>query len=397
MQEFFAPALSCSVRYDRAVGYFSSGWLRVAAAGMAPFAAGGGRGRWVTSPILDEADWEALRTGDAARADPVLKRALERNVADLAGTLEKETLSALAWMVAEEVLTFKLALPRNKLDRGDFHDKFGIFTDAEGNRVSFNGSYNDSVQGTRNYESIKVFCSWQPAFGPLVEDDARRFEKLWNDLDPNVRVFEMPEAARERILRLRTTERPYQKPKWSLHEPAPIYLATKPSVPVHVTLRDYQREAIDAWFDNDCRGLLEMATGTGKTIAALAASVRLYEREGRLAVVISVPYQHLVDQWRGETEAFGFRPVLAYQSRARWLDELHHRIQEYNAGYRRLVSVITTHATFIGDEFQDAVQRLRDRSLFIADEVHHLGAERGRLNYPAHVPFRLALSATPDR
>jgi hypothetical protein len=27
VQEFFVPALSRAIRYDRAVGYFSSGWL----------------------------------------------------------------------------------------------------------------------------------------------------------------------------------------------------------------------------------------------------------------------------------------------------------------------------------------------------------------------------------
>lgn len=31
------------------------------------------------------------------------------------------------------------------------------------------------------------------------------------------------------------------------------------------------------------------------------------------------------------------------------------------------------------------------------DEAHHLGAERSRQNYPHQIPFRLALSATPDR
>ena len=401
IRDFFIPALARAVSYDRAVGFFSSGWLRVAAKGMVEFAANGGRARWVTSPILNEADWKALWTGSIARMDPRLRDILARNIADLAESLEKETLSALAWMVADEILTFKLALPRNKLERGEFHDKFGIFTDAEGNRVSFNGSYNDSIQGTRNYESLKIFCSWQPAFASLVQDDVQRFERLWNNLDPNVRVFDLPEAAREQILRLRTSERPYPEPEWvklrRLHELRFIYRPGQPVVPGHITLRDYQVEAIDAWFAHDCRGLLEMATGTGKTITALAASARLYERERRLAVVIAVPYQHLVDQWHEEARAFGYRPVLAYQSKRRWLDALNQQIAEYNAGYRRFISVITTHTTFISPEFQSSLARLTGPSLLIADEAHHLGAERSRQNYPPHVPFRLALSATPDR
>jgi hypothetical protein len=35
--DFYEPALSVSVRYDRGVGFFSSGWLRVVAKGPARF------------------------------------------------------------------------------------------------------------------------------------------------------------------------------------------------------------------------------------------------------------------------------------------------------------------------------------------------------------------------
>ncbi len=164
IQTFFTPALSIAKQYDRGVGYFSSGWLRITAKGMLKFAANGGQARWVTSPVLNEADWEALQMGDAARYDPILRAALTRNIDELAQMLETETLSALAWMIADEILTFKLALPHNKLQGGEFHDKFGIFTDAEGHQISFNGSYNESVQGTRNYESIKIFPSWDGRF-----------------------------------------------------------------------------------------------------------------------------------------------------------------------------------------------------------------------------------------
>ena len=398
---FFEPILSCARRYDRGVGFFSSSWLRINAQGMVAFAANGGRARWVTSPILDPADWEALLLGDAARDDTVLRQALEHTILSLGDTLDRATRSALAWMVADEVLTFKLALPRNKLERGDFHDKFGVFTDAEGDQVGFNGSYNDSVQGMRNYESIKIFCSWEPAFAPLVRADAERFERLWNNHDPNVRAFDLPAALREQIVRLREDARPYPEPEWiqlkKLQDARSSYREPRPITPSVVTLRDYQVDAIDAWFAHGCCGLLEMATGTGKTITSLAASARLYEREGQLAFIIAVPYQHLVDQWAEEARAFGYEPILAYQSKARWLNPLNQQIIEYNGGYRRCISVIVTHSTFARDDFQHTIARLQGASLLIADEAHHLGAEQQRQSYPEHVPFRLALSATPDR
>ena len=400
IEDFFNPALSHSIKYDRGVGFFSAAWLRLAAKGMTVFAANGGRARWVTSPILSESDWGALKQGDEARQNAILSRALEININALEKALETETLSALAWLVADGVLDFKLALPRNKLDQGEFHDKFGIFTDGEGNQISFNGSYNDSIQGTRNYESIKVFSSWEPAFSDLVSADAKRFDLLWNNEDPNVQVFNLPDAAKQQIIKLRTQDRPYVPPvpkvregssEWNPGQPE------KPLIPVTIELRDYQLEAIDAWFANNCHGLLEMATGTGKTITALAASVQRYERDGQLALVMTVPYQHLVDQWNSESSIFGYRPILAYNSKARWYDELSQKIMDFNGGYRSVISVITTHTTFCSPEFQSCIGQLNSNAMLLADEAHHLGAERARKGYPNKIPNRLALSATPDR
>lgn len=398
--DFFTPVLSASVRYDRGVGYFSSGWLRVAAEGMVQFATNGGRARWVTSPILDAEDWDAMRAGDLARRDTVLRQALRRNIEDLRKSLESDTLSALAWMVADGIIDFRLALPRNKLLSGDFHDKFGIFQDADGNRLSFNGSYNDSIQGLRNYESIKVFGEWYPAFAPLVIADAERFELLWNNQDPNVRTFDLPQAAHEQILRLRTQKRGYPRPEWvqqDAEDPQSMAPYALPAIPDSLTPRDYQSVAIDAWFKNDCRGLLEMATGSGKTITALLASVRLYEQQERLAVVVAVPYQHLVDQWDTEARRFGYLPILAYQNQAKWRADLDRQCFEFASEYRKSICVIATHATLTTSAFQHSLGRLTGPVMFIADEVHHMGAEKRRESYPQHIPFRMALSATPDR
>lgn len=401
IDDFFQPALSNAMTYDRGVGFFSSGWLRINAQGMVSFAAKDGRARWVTSPILSETDWDALQFGQEARTNNQLQTILRNNINDLAEALEQDTLSALAWMVADGILDFKLALPQNKLTGGDFHDKFGLFADAKGNHIAFHGSYNESIQGLRNYEGIHIFKSWEAAFKPLVDSSRHRFERLWHNEDPNVRVFNLPDAAREQILRLRKNPRPYPEPErlklQHLKQTLAVYQEPIPTIPEHIELRDYQADALEAWFAHDCRGLLEMATGTGKTITALAASARLFAREEQLAVIVAAPYQHLVDQWAEEAAVFGYQPILAYQSKAKWLNQLNDDIVNFNGGYRRFISVITTHTTFSSPDFQQSIARLRGPALIIADEVHHLGAERSRHSYPEHIPFRLALSATPDR
>ena len=73
IKDFFEPALCAAETYCRGVGFFSGAWMRVAAAGMTNFAAHGGHARWVTSPILSPADWEAMQIGDRAKTDQALR------------------------------------------------------------------------------------------------------------------------------------------------------------------------------------------------------------------------------------------------------------------------------------------------------------------------------------
>lgn len=400
-REFIVPALAASVRYDRGVGFFSSGWLRMVSEGMVTFAGNGGRARFITSPILDGDDWEALQMGDAARTDALLWIALKRNIDDLAAQMERHTLSALAWMVADEVLTFKLALPQKKLAGGDFHDKFGIFTDLEENQVSFNGSPNESIKGFYNYESNKIFKSWEPGFAPLVAADRDRFERLWNNHDPNVRVYDLPEAAKEQIIRLREGERPYPPPswvKWEQTNERPLgYQPLTPYLPSRIALRPYQNEAIDAWFAHDCRGLFEMATGTGKTITALAGAARLFEQRQRLLLVIACPYKHLVNQWSNESRQFGFRPICIAEARSKWQDDVASELRDFRKQYSDIVTLITTNKSLTQGRFPELMQGLWGDTLLISDEAHYAGAALMLRSLPRDAPYRLGLSATPIR
>ena len=66
-------------------GLFSSGWLRIMAWGMVSFTANGGDTCWVSSPILSEADWEAVQTGDAARTGHCSFKAFSLEIKSAAG------------------------------------------------------------------------------------------------------------------------------------------------------------------------------------------------------------------------------------------------------------------------------------------------------------------------
>lgn len=398
IKDFFEPALASSDSYSRGVGFFSSAWLRAASKGMATFASRGGFARWVTSPILQQGDWDALMLGEQAKTDEILHAALVRNVQDLEGSLQKDTLSALAWMVADGVLEFKLALPRNKLEHGEFHDKFGIFGDSEGNRISFNGSYNDSAQGLLNYESIKVFNSWTEGFRELVESDERRFEQLWAGRDPNVEVYDLTAASRAEILKLRKATRPYKLPPWlsrKINRESGFVAKFMP--PPGFEPREYQKSAMRAWLDNKGRGLFAMATGTGKTPTALYLAYKVTEKVSPCLIIVTCPYLNLARQWADSMFNFGLDPIHCYGSWTSWHNRLQDMLTALAVGALPVAALVVTNATFLSDRFQRLLASAGVPLFLIADEVHNLGAERLRTTLDDSIQYRLGLSATPKR
>jgi len=62
-----------------------------------------------------------------------------------------------------------------------------------------------------------------------------------------------------------------------------------PRIPPDLELRDYQNTAIISWFRNRGRGTLKMATGSGKTITALAIAMELYRSDRTASIISNLP------------------------------------------------------------------------------------------------------------
>ena len=77
VDNFYIPCLTESVEYWRAVGYFTSQGLTLAAKGLAAFIAQDGRMRLIASPWLEPEDIEAFQRGYEAREN-VLKHEILR-------------------------------------------------------------------------------------------------------------------------------------------------------------------------------------------------------------------------------------------------------------------------------------------------------------------------------
>lgn len=397
VEEFFRPVLSQAIEYDRGVGYFTSGWLKANSEGILQFVQNGGHARWVTSPILSKDDWETMCLGDKAKQDATLYKVLLESVQNLEQSLEVDVLSALAWLIADNIIEFRIALPRGVLS-GEFHDKFGIFTDEEGNKISFSGSYNDSIHGLQNYESIKIFQSWENRFDVLVNAEQARFNRLWENKDPNVLVFIFPEAVKRDIFKLKKPERPYDIKVFKEKFEARKYVSLLRSL----NLRDYQKDAIDAWKNNNFKGIFEMATGTGKTRAAIGCMLVSLLQENIKVIIVSCPQHTILTQWIKDCEDYKLpldSSVIVDSTNHNWRMELQQKLLELKIGSINNLAVFTLHPTSSSIDFQRAIEK-KDRNhkiFFIGDEVHGLGAEKSCKALNPIYNFRLGLSATPKR
>jgi len=394
VKDLISPLMGQAQEYFRGVGYFSSGWLREASGGIMALVHNGGSGRIVTSPILQAEDWSAFQKGDEAKQDSILHTSLRMAIEDLAEFLETDTRNALAWLIADGRLEFRFAIARPKWSGGDYHDKVWVFRDTAGDRVALHGSFNDSVKGTLNGEAISVFRSWEPGQDAYVSLHERRLEELWLGANAQFVIRTIPEATREELIRLRTTkERPYLLPLSTEANGA-----SRPEPHVAVDLRPFQEEAIDAWVRQGREGILEMATGTGKTYTALAAAAREYQRIGRLALVVLVPYLHLLEQWRKHCETFGFAPILCGTGHKDWRLKVPSAVSDFRIGVSSAICILAVHKTGSTMAFAKSIQSLpSEQTLIIGDEVHGLGAEGFQAAMTPAAGMHLGLSATPRR
>jgi superfamily II DNA or RNA helicase len=403
--DFYAPALSVSTQYDRLTGFFSSTSLSAAAKGISGLIRNGGNIRLITGAIFQEQDIIAIRAA-IETPEKILEQSMLKELDNLEDEFVKDHVRALGWMVAKGNLKIKIALvldndgiPLTSEDVnkvGIFHQKVGILEDIDGDKISFSGSDNESARGWHsNIEEFKVFRSWINSEKPYFEADLQKFQKFWHGTPKRTRIIDIPKAIEEKFIRIAPTSiEELDLDKW----------VRQSKTFASIGLRDYQKKAAQNWIENDKKGILEMATGTGKTFTALSCLDHLAKTESKLVTIISSPYMHLCEQWLKEATKFGIegKKLIADSSQNKWKDKLVDALLDVENGVNQKLTVFTTHTTFSSNDFitmiQESKQRAPSQKIFlIVDEVHGIGALQRRIGLIRDYDFRLGLSATPKR
>lgn len=396
------------------MGFFSSASFAEIAPGLAAFLNNSDKPlRLIVSPFISQADQEALRSGILdvqGYATDALKSLLPDE-----DELANHTLRCLAWLIQSGRLQVRIALMKDAL----FHPKVWLLA-QQSTSAALHGSANMTGQGLRgNREQLSLARSWSGAEAEeTIRELSIEFETLWAGGDQDCVTLNLPEAIAGDIVReFRSDKQPTEKDFSRLwrrahglsDEPVDVKKLVQNEqnrtfhIPDWLEFRtgDYrhQGKAIDAWEGQQHRGILEMCTGAGKTLTALAGAKLLCDQTGPLLIVIAAPYKVLLAQWCNEIELFGLRPINMSTAGGKAGRE-----RELAMARRRLArkvssseAIVVSNDTLCSEAFQAKLMEFPGPKLLIADECHNLGALSFISNPPDFFDYRLGLSATPVR
>lgn len=398
VKDFYVPLLSNAVSYKRSVAYFSSSALIAISQGIKCFLKNGGQIQLIASPELSENDIENIKLGYELRE--IVKDNLEKSLSLVSSKGDLEKLNILSHLIENSVLDIKIAFYGKY---GLYHDKVGIIEDKYGNTLTFSGSMNETWSAFKsNYETFDVFKSWD-ADKHRVDAKISTFDNTWNDLEEGITVLPFTNELIPLLKKYKKNTVMYDiddENYGDMHFEENYVSKKYPKLPPDLKLREYQLEAIDKWVESDCRGILSMATGTGKTLTALGAIVKLYQKlDEQLSIIIVCPYQHLVEQWAEDVKWFNMEPIMGYSASQQksWKKYLYSKANSYENKIINHFCFITTNATFISKDVQKILSTIKNNCLLVADEAHNFGAKYISKHLPENINFRLALSATIER
>ena len=302
VEDILVRGFSSATAVDTMVGFFSSQGLRSLAPGLATFINDtDGPIRLVMSPIVQKQDGEVLEES-VLSAEQLAEDFLDDFILteDL---VEQHTLKCLAWLIKTNRLEIKIAIMKGAL----FHPKVWLFRDAEDEILAAHGSSNMTLSALqKNFEQIAVSKSWSSSEQRYTTEKLRaQFSDVWSDSLVNCTVHSLPDAVKQRLLKTYESDLPpteeelqslYSGETEGTGEFTEIYEVKRDgfSVPTYLEYQSgpfaHQGEAVQAWCEAGHNGVLEMATGSGKTITSMICAYKLYELNKPLLIVVSAPY-----------------------------------------------------------------------------------------------------------
>ena len=425
-RDLIEPCLKECILYRRGTGFFSSSAFKSYIGALEHLISNDTKIEILCSPKIDKGLYETLKNchDEKGRDDVIQERV--NNIAKIAAGVksnpnDRDWRSLLiAYLISTKKLEIKFAQTRyfkdiiitealdddiepdmnNINDRAMYHIKYGYFEFDDGSKVVFDGSVNETDTALNmSTESANVFKSWQKGFEEWGVPIISEVDDDWDGKNNDIKLYEVDSDTLRLIEQQSQQYTGGKRPKnTSKDQKKPIPNPVNPTpAPVIDSARKYrhQAEAIKVFLKEKV-GILNMATGTGKTRTALKIINQLSEEKKIDSFIVTCYGTDLLNQWHGvllEPDEIVAENVIEKFPAIYLRKPDEFSINPKESGL--LVSIDS-----LGKALQKIPQEQLNRTLLIFDEVHNLGTPKKIDELTSQLKkltYRLGLSATPDK
>ena len=302
-KQFNSPCIEGSHLYQRQTGDLTSNFLKILTEDCIKDLLNTEKDvcriQYITYMTLEEADKDTLETylKNKSNLDEYLESLMTRSIEKFLSTSNPEMdrqsrLDIFATLIAKRTIIIKFAFP--KMPRSIFHKKTGIFHFKWGDKISFVGGNNDTVGGLENnIETLETRKSWAgPDDVKIIEKREEDFYKAWNDKSLSFIT---------RPLSLKNLDRLIIRPEKRFQK-NPNKIIPKAENPKPKDDKwSFQEDAVNIFLEKKA-GILEMATGTGKTRTAFKILGKLLDQKKINKIIIQMTGTELIGQWVKELD-----------------------------------------------------------------------------------------------
>ena len=444
-QDFYSPLLANCKQYKRETGDFTSNVILdwgEALLNVIDKPEGECVIKIIAAPNLREEDKLLLtevmnKQKDESYIDQITDNIFHEAFEFSKGNPENEIkLKIFAYLIVKKILILKFGFPKHVPSPGVFHSKAGIFYFNDELKVGFSGGANETHGGyVGNIERIDVFrnldhedlhindieekfelgwkghapgfitkklnkkildkiSSYAPVSKKELKKEITKFNKE-NNKNLGESISEEDRKKLESLIKPTTTNTDMDE---ILEEKENYLEVTEPKW-------EFQKEAREKFINAEC-GILEMATGTGKTRTALSIVTQLIKDKKINNIIIQLEKDNLIDQWEKnirewlKSETYEDINLLKF---AQNKNQLYEFLLSFQTNIVQLL-IVSKHNL---PELLKKINKLdSSKTIIIHDEVHGLFSDKilPEINgMQKNIKYKLGLSATvenefnPDR
>jgi len=439
-KDFIRPALAECILYRRETGWFRSSALRVWAGSLIDVLQNDNiKIEIIAYPEIDQTLFRSLK--DTLSAEEKAKKLEEHRETILLKALtvqsnaEKHTPEVgryigelLSYLIASKKLEIKFVTLVNEENwkivednaevEGELtHIKRGYFKFSCGTYLSFTGSANESLGGLmKQGEVFYVYDSRKDSYKLPASDIKNDVDITWDEKKVGYKTHKISSKLLKKIKKIAPSSKPKRPFIESLdkteenHEvhqdlnqdeklPKKLQPDSTEEIKETFELRPHQEKVLKNWILNDYKGIVQHATGSGKTITGIYAVKHFFEKVGGTNAIIIVPSTILQDQWMNEIlehipDADLYR-IGGRIGSSSWKDNVKSNTSPSRLGKKQIV--LGVRQSICKKTFYEQVN-VGNHLMVLVDELHTIGAkESSNFLNTIQLKYKLGLSATYER